>query len=41
MEDLAETGIDEEHHLIMLSLAKRGYIEYERKAVDGRSAGKD
>lgn len=41
MEDLAETGIDDEQHLIMMSLAKRGYVEYERKAVDSRPVGKD
>ena len=34
MDDIAITGIDEEQHLIMRSLAKRGYIEYERKKVD-------
>lgn len=41
MEDLAETGIDDEQHLIMMSLAKRGYVKYERKAVDSRPTGKD
>lgn len=41
LEDMIETSIEEEQHLIMKSLAKRGYIEYERKKVDSRPAGQN
>lgn len=40
-EDLIETGIEEEQHLIMKSLAKRGYIEYERKKADRGPVGQN
>ncbi len=41
MEDLIEPDIEEEQHLIMKSLAKRGYIQYERKKVDSGPAGQN
>ena len=41
MEDLIEAGIEEEQHLIMKSLAKRGYIEYERKKADRGPVGQN
>lgn len=41
-EDITEADFQEDmQHLIMEGLAKRGYVEYERKAVDSRPAGKD
>lgn len=36
LEDMAETCVQGERHMIMKSLAKREYVEYERKAVDRR-----
>lgn len=37
MEDMIDLDIEDEQHLIMKSLAKRGYIKYERKKADSGS----
>lgn len=42
MEDITEVDFyEEQQHLIMKSLAKRGYLKYERKAADRGSNGED
>lgn len=42
MEDITEADFyEEQQHLIMKSLAKRGYLKYERKAVNRGSNGED